>query len=183
MSRYAYDPKGRLVAVTDARGQTTTFTYDAVGQLVQSTNPVGQVKRFQYDFARNLVLTVDAKGQRVKFTYDAAHQLVQKVLKDAAGVVTETVTLAYDPLGTLASAADADSQLTWTYDALGRLTHVHTGATSVQPATTLAYTYDLSGNRLTMTDPQGGVTTYAYDVLNRLVSLASPDGTTTYSYL
>ncbi len=182
VTRYAYDPKGRLVAVTDARGQTTSFAYNAVDQLVQTTNPLGQVKRFQYDLGRNLVLVIDAKGQRLAFGYDAANQLVQKVLTDAAGVVTDVVTLAYDPLGTLASAADADSQLTFTYDALGRLTRVQTGATGAQPASTIGYAYDLSGNRLTMTDPQGGVTTYAYDALNRLTSVTSPDGPTTVAY-
>ncbi len=182
VTRYAYDPKGRLVAVTDARGQTTTFTYDAVGQLVQRTTPLGQVTTFTYDLARNLVLTVDAKGQRLEFTYDVANQLVQKVLKDTAGVVTDTVTFVYDNLGNLGSAADTDSHLTFTSDALGRVTQVQTAATSAQPASTVTYSYDANRNRLTMTDPQGGVITYAYDALNRLTTLTSPDGLTTFGY-
>ncbi len=170
------------MAVTDARGQTTSFAYNGVGQLIRRTNPLGQVTTFTYDLARNLVLTVDAKGQRLEFSYDAANQLVQKVLKDAAGVVTDTVTLAYDPLGSLASAADADSHLTFTTDALGRVTQVQTAATSAQPASTIGYTYDLSGNRVTMMDPRGAVTASAYDALNRLTSVTSPAGTTTVAY-
>ncbi len=92
------------------------------------------------------------------------------------------MTFTYDLLGNLASATDSDSALTFAYDALGRLTQAATGATSSQPATTLAYTYDQAGNRVSMTDPQGAVTNYAYDVLNRLTSLASPQGTTNFTY-
>jgi YD repeat-containing protein len=45
--------------------------------------------------------------------------------------------------------------VTLTYDALGRLTQAQTGATLNQPASTTSYTYDLTGNRLTMTDSEG----------------------------
>ena len=40
------------------------------------------------------------------------------------------------------------------------------------------YTYDLNGNRVSMTDPTG-ITTYSYDVLNRLTSITNPSGQTT----
>ncbi len=39
------------------------------------------------------------------------------------------------------------------------------------------------GNRISMTDPDGGVTTYTYDALNRLISLTDPKGgVTTFTY-
>jgi YD repeat-containing protein len=44
------------------------------------------------------------------------------------------------------------------------------------------YTYDLNGNRITMTDPTG-TTTYVYDALNRLTSITNPSGEiTSYTY-
>ncbi|MFQ5857788.1 MAG: RHS repeat domain-containing protein [Anaerolineae bacterium] len=92
------------------------------------------------------------------------------------------MTFAYDNLGNLTSAADNDSSLAFTYDALSRLTQAQTGATVAQPATSTTYTYDMNGNRLSMTDPQAGVTNYVYDALNRLISLASPQGTSTFAY-
>jgi RHS repeat-associated protein len=39
---------------------------------------------------------------------------------------------------------------------------------------TNSYTHDANSNRLTMTDPQGGMTSYAYDTLNRLSTLTPP---------
>ena len=44
------------------------------------------------------------------------------------------------------------------------------------------YTYDLNGNRVSMIDPTG-LTTYTYDVLNRLTSITNNKAqTTTFSY-
>ncbi|MFQ5857789.1 MAG: RHS repeat-associated core domain-containing protein [Anaerolineae bacterium] len=85
-------------------------------------------------------------------------------------------------MGNLASATDTDSSLTFTYDFVGRLIAADTGATVAQPATSTTYTYDKNGNRLTMTDPQGGITNYVNDALNRLTSLTSPQGTSTFTY-
>jgi YD repeat-containing protein len=39
---------------------------------------------------------------------------------------------------------------------------------------TNAYTYDAASNRAGFTDPENGSTTYSYDTLNRLTSLAPP---------
>src|SRR6202051_4241326 len=39
---------------------------------------------------------------------------------------------------------------------------------------TNAYTYDAASNRTGFTDPESGATTYSYDTLNRLTSLAPP---------
>jgi RHS repeat-associated protein len=181
VTRYVYDEAGNLRTLTDARTQTTTFSYDDRGLLEASTNPLGQSKIYQYDPARRLEHVVDARGQRVEFEYDDAGQLTRKVLKNAIGVVTDTVVYGYDLLGNLTAAADSDSGLQFTYDPLGRLSTAATTAGPAQPATTVAYQYDKAGNRTQMTGPQG-TTTYLYDVVNRLATLTSLEGTFTFGY-
>jgi RHS repeat-associated protein len=175
---YDYDLKGNLTSVTDAENRTTQFTYDSVDEVTKFTNPLGEVRTFSYDLARNLSVIVDAKGQRVEFTYDDADQLTGKVLKDAGSLVTDTVSFSYDALGNLATASDSDSSLTFTYDPIGRLSTAATAGT--QPLTTIGYTYDKNGNRITMTDLQGAITSYVYDELNRLIALTSPEGVFTF---
>jgi len=50
-----YDASGNLVASTDARGTTTTFTYDATDLLVSQLQPISAsdaiVTTFGYDLA------------------------------------------------------------------------------------------------------------------------------------
>jgi len=171
ITRYGYDGNGNLVSVTDAKGQQTTFQYDGVNQLSQTTNPLGQAKTFAYDLARNLVSTTDAKNQNITFAYDALNRLVQKTLPGG-----EVVSFAYDVNGNLTLAQDADSQLTFQYNALNRLTRVDTAATAAQPASRTDYLYDLNGNRTqySATVGTGGhFLTYAYDALNRLTRVSS----------
>lgn len=47
---------------------------------------------------------------------------------------------------------------------------------------TNAYTYDAASNRTGFTDPESGSTTYSYDTLNRLTTLAPPSAFTTGSF-
>jgi RHS repeat-associated protein len=167
ITRYGYDGNGNLVSVTDAKGQQTAFTYDQVNQLSQTTNPLGQFKTFSYDLARNLVSTTDAKNQTITFTYDAVNQLINKNLPTG-----EVVSFAYDVMGNLTLAQDVDSQLTFQYDARGRLTRVETAATAAQPASQSDYLYDANGNltqlSATAIGRGGQFLTYTYDALNRL---------------
>jgi RHS repeat-associated protein len=182
ITQYTYDPNGNLTSVSDANGQTTTFTYDEVNQLIQTTNPLGQAKTFAYDLARNLVSTTDAKGQTISFTYDAANQLVQKTLPTG-----EAVDFDYDLVGNLTLAQDADSDLSFQYDGLGRVTRADTAASIAQPASTLTHFYDKNGNRMNTNFTSAGVgisLLYIHDALNRLTNLTSGGafGVVTFTY-
>jgi YD repeat-containing protein len=114
--------------------------YNAVDPMTKVTDPLGQARTFAYDLAGNLRFANDAKGQQVESIYD--------------------------DLGNLETATDSDSSLTITPDPLGGVSAVVTGG--VLPSTAVGYTSDKNGNRKTMTDPQGFVTVYEYDELNRL---------------
>jgi RHS repeat-associated protein len=179
-TKYTYDLKGHLRFLTDARAKTTEFQYNGRGLVDKTTNALGQSRIFTYDFAGNLRFANDAKGQKVEFVYDDVDQLITKILRNASNAVTDTVSFGYDDLGSLETASDSDSSLTFTPDPLGRIDSVE--ASGPLPATTVSYTYDKNGNRTTMTDPQGFETVYDYDALNRLITLTSHQGVFTFGY-
>ena len=151
-------------------GETWTYTYDAFGREVKVT---------QVDF-------VDSTERVTASVYNAQGRLTQ--VSSPEGVVT----YAYDALGhkTRTSVFSAaahptvdfpESTTRYTYDALGRL---QTVVEDLDPLSTLdvplstSYAYDLVGN-LDRTDlPNGVITDYEYDDLNRLDVMThyAPDG-------
>jgi RHS repeat-associated protein len=177
-TRYAYDAKGNLIGLTDARSKTTQFEYSTRDLVAKITNPLLQSRTFTYDLAGNLRFVNDPKGQQIELVYDDAHQLTARILKNASHVVTDTVTFTHGSLGTLTTATDGDSSLTFTPDPLGRVTSIVSGGTL--PTTAVSYTYDKNGNRKSMTDPQGSITTYDYDEVNQLTTLTSHVGALTF---
>jgi RHS repeat-associated protein len=70
----AYDPLGRLTAVTDAAGKTNRYTYDIGGRRVSSTDADAGASTSTYDAVGNLLSTTDALGDKVTTTYDALNR-------------------------------------------------------------------------------------------------------------
>ena len=167
-----YDTAGNLTAITLPNGARTTFEYDSLNRRTRVTNSLDQSMTFTYDRRSNVASRTDASGQQIQYAYDTLDRLVLKTKPE------ETVTYTYDRFGNLLTVEDDDSSLTFVYDALHHITEARTGVTAGQPATTIRFSYDTSGNRKTMTDPMGGVTNYAYDALLRLTSLTDPSGQT-----
>jgi RHS repeat-associated protein len=63
----------------------------------------------------------------------------------------------------------------FTYDKLDRLTKTVTNYAFLTTKTfTMSYGYDAASNRNSLSDPEGGAFSYAYDTLNRLTSLTPP---------
>jgi YD repeat-containing protein len=79
----------------------------------------------------------------------------------------------YDLAGNRTKQTDAAGKITyWQYDVDNRVTAEirKVGDTNPVPDAddaVTSYTYDEAGNMLTVTDPNGHTTTYAYDLLNR----------------
>ena len=176
---FVYDNQtGNLVSHTDFNGQTTTFNYDPNNSRLLSINYAdGQVESFTYDVLGNRISQTFSDGTST-YSYDNRHRLVKEIKHNNAileygydNVGNRTLFKFTPPNGTVA-------QVLYQYDALSRLQKViaNNGETT--------YSYDPVGNRQQVTYPNGTHTQYAYDSLNRLLSLESrqPDNSLLASY-
>ena len=170
---FTYDAAGNLKDVTDGNGSLTRFSYDTRERVDGRTDPLLNPESFAYDGQGNLRFATDRKGQVIEFQYDAANRLSFKIMQP--GTADEFArSIGYDAVNNVTSVVDPDSSLTMTYDDGSRLLSAATTGAPFQPAVTVAYTYDLNGNRLTMDDGVLGITDYVPDLLNRLTSITAP---------
>jgi RHS repeat-associated protein len=176
---FVYDNQtGNLVSHTDFNGQTTTFSYDPNNDRLLSINYAdGRVESFTYNVLGNRISQTFPDGTNT-YTYSNRHRLVKEVKHNNA-----ILEYGYDNIGNRTSLSftppnGATTQVQYQYDALSRLQKViaNNGETT--------YSYDPVGNRQQVTYPNGTHTHYAYDLLNRLLSLDArkPDDSLLASY-
>jgi RHS repeat-associated protein len=135
-------------SMTDAAGETTTFTYNSAGQILTVTNPLSETTTYAYD--------------------------TDGYLTTLTGPVTgATTTYAYDDYGRVESVTDSDSyQIVTEYDALDRPIEI------TYPDTTHEdITYDKL-DAVTRRDREGKITRTFYDALRRVVAVRDPLGRT-----
>ncbi|MFZ5697810.1 MAG: putative Ig domain-containing protein, partial [Pseudomonadota bacterium] len=161
-----YDAAGNVATQTDYNGATTTFTYDANGRTTRIDYADGTVESFTYDANGNRLSATNAQGT-TSYQYDARHRLVREDRPDGSAL-----TYAYDAAGNrtrvTASGHGKSATTRYTYDARNRLATV----TDEQGGVT-THTYDAAGNLDTLTFPNGLVTTYTHDELNRPLSVST----------
>jgi RHS repeat-associated protein len=162
---YVYETTtSRLKRQTDPRGQHTDYIYFADNQPQQTSYPNAVIATptvtFTYDTTYGRVSTmVDGTGTTTT-TYHAPGNFGAGQVASIDGPLTnDTIAYAYDQLGrvTTRSINGSANEVTWTFDALGRVT----AETNVLG--TFAYGYDGHTNRVaSVTYPNNQTSTYAY---------------------
>ncbi|MCB9298298.1 MAG: RHS repeat protein [Lewinellaceae bacterium] len=172
-TRYGYDAADNLTSITDANEHRTAFQYDTRNLLTEERDPLGNITSYSYDGNGNLISKTDANGDVTAYAYDALNRLVRKSYRG------NTDHYEYDENGNLISCSNDHVSYSFTYDGLNRLV-----AKSFDNwGKYIFYEYDNAGNRITMTDPDGGLFRYEYDANNRLTRITNPDGAvTTFTY-
>jgi RHS repeat-associated protein len=156
-------------ALTDAKGQATSFSYDVLGRVTGVTNSVGQSMTATYDSMSRLESVTTRKNQSINLAYDTLDRLTQVTLPEGS------ITATYDAVGNVLSAGSYNgSGIGLTYDKIDRVKQVVQTLPNGFSAT-IGYTYDANGNRTGMSTPWGNFS-YAYDALNRLTSITNPQG-------
>ncbi|MCI8774048.1 MAG: hypothetical protein HFI50_09005, partial [Lachnospiraceae bacterium] len=168
-----YNEIGRISLAMDCLGNEYRFAYDEKGNLITETDPLGYSISRTYDAFGNRTSQTDKNGGVTRYSFDAANQLIQ--VRDAAD---GTVSYTYDCMGQVTVVTDQLSrQRTYAYDQAGRV------LSETDPlGHSVNYTYDEAGNLLTKTDEDGNIVSYAYDAENRLQSIQTDAGTTTFVY-
>ncbi|WP_395746281.1 RHS repeat-associated core domain-containing protein [Prosthecobacter sp.] len=179
-----YDAAGRPTRVRDALGRVTLTVYDVFGQIQQVTHPDSTIVSTDYTHHGKPWKVVDELGHITKTEFDEAGRAV-KSIAPAIGGVSATTSTAYDAASNVIRVTDPLGHVTESqYDERNRVVATYAppvwdaeAGAFVRPAT--QSTYDALGQVLTVTDPQGHVTTKLYDRAGRNWQVIAPavDGT------
>lgn len=189
-TRYAYDAKGNLVAVTEPGGQRTEIAYDLLGRRLRTRAPASGTTIFIVDPSGNLVEKRDARNERVTYTYDDLGRLLQVTFPatgQRAAAYTYHDTNGPPPpeagpftRGRLVSVTHQGGTETYAYDPLGRVTHkTVTPADAGTGPLPFDFTYRADGQRDTITYPPPApgasrrVVRYEYDSRGLLLRIPS----------
>ena len=168
---FAYDSLGRRTKLTLPNGTHTTYSYDTnsrLTELVHKNSNGSVIDSFAYthDNIGNR-LTKTELNKKTTYTYDPLYRLTQALPTKLKGKYKEQENKAeifsYDPVG---NRLTSDHNRTYTYNAGNQLV-IENG---------ISYTYDKNGNLISKTSSEG-TTTHVYDFENRLIKVATPNGT------
>ena len=174
-----YDCLGRLLRkVTESVGGKKVYVdqvYNKKGELVKSSEPYftdGQQywSSNEYDDVSRIITQTNPDGNSYKFQYAG----LTTVATDPLG---HTDTKTNDLNGMLASSMDnAGTSITYKYNADGKCIETKGSRTTIR------YTYDIAGNRISMDDPDLGSSQDTYNAFGELVSHHDGHGETQYKY-
>lgn len=181
ITKLAYDAEDDVTSVTDPRSIVDSYTYNGFGDVAtEQIADVGIATAYRtYDSGGNLATYTDQRGAVTTYTYDKANRVTSAAFKKGT-VTDQTITYTYDSgtygKGRLAGASDANHSMSWSYDALGRVTSK--GQTVAGITKTVGYLYT-NGDLTTLTTPSGQTVTYAYS--NHQITSISVNSTTLLS--
>ncbi|NHZ44526.1 RHS repeat protein [Massilia sp. CCM 8693] len=163
---YRYDTVRRMAELINENGDVHRFVYDALDSLIEETGFDARLTRYRYDNSGSLVAKEElGSGARTEYTRidttfarDSAGQLIDKIVSRVTGPASAEqlrVRFAYDDLGRMTQAINADAIVSLEYDALGQLVAERTE--SGGETTLLRHAYDELGNRIQTVLPDGRV--------------------------
>lgn len=193
-----YDAKGQMLSIIDPLNHSTSFTYDGYGNITDTTNQLNYQRHFTFDINNRLVKYTDKEGH--DYIYEYNNRGLQSAILDPLNRVLAAKT--YDAFGRIMQVTDSNGTVTSVdYDAdpvsnvpYGKPSFINYPTLSVK----LSYnkrgrpikfvknynnkssieelSYDSRGNLKELTDGELSTKRYAYDALNRILSIEKNDG-------
>ncbi|QNA84063.1 RHS repeat-associated core domain-containing protein [Sphingomonas sp. So64.6b] len=166
-----YTDNGRVMTLTDAEANKTTYEYDSYDRLLKTRYPVitagsgtsstTDYEQLGYNKNGNVTSRQLRDGTSIAFTYDALGRVTNKDLPASEA----DITYSYDLLGRLTGSGSTAQTLAFSYDALGR------NLTQSGPVGTVSSQYDLAGRRTRLTWPDTFYANYDYDVTGNVTAV------------
>lgn len=190
-----YDEQGNLISESNPLGQTATYTYDDNGRCTsfinfsekvktdqtydkngrltkveeKGTDEITHVTTYAYDLYGLLIQKTDSFGNTTHYSYDPFSCKISQT--DSPPITSQGKTLSvqtlstYDDFGRAITKTDACGNLTsYQYNVYGHPTEI-IYADGFQES----FRYNKSGKLAKHTNQSGLITTYVYDVLNRVI--------------
>ena len=176
-----YDELNNLTSITDALGNTTTYSYE--GKLLTSeTDAEGKTTTYTYTTEGWLASKTDYYNNTTTYNYDSHGQRTS--VTDYNG---ETMAYTYDELGRLTDTTDEQGRVAHNeYNNAGQLLQTIRNYDANRPQNdenvyniTTTYEYDIHGNQIKVTDTLGNITNYEYDDADRLIRTTNAAGNIT----
>jgi RHS repeat-associated protein len=179
VTQFDYDDAGNMTSLTDARNNSYSFTYDLDSRRTSMIYPDSSHEDYTYDAVGNLATYTTRAGQVRTYTYDNRNRETLADWSDS----TPDVSKAYDAAGRLTNMTSSVSTLTYAYDAANQLLS-ETQAVVGQASLPVQYTYDLDGQHLSMTYPDGTIVTNSYTARGQLAAIQNghPNPLVQYTY-
>jgi RHS repeat-associated protein len=190
----SYNGNGVTSSRTDYNGIVTSFTYSTDGRLLELTrkeangNALMRTITTTWHPTYRIPASIVEPNRRRDYTFDASGNILTDKVTETATSTFRTWTYTYDSYGRVLTAdgprTDVSDITTYAYHLCttgaqcGQLYTVTNAAGQV----TTYNTYNGHGQPLTITDPNGVVTTLAYDSRQRLTSRTVGSETTTFTY-
>jgi RHS repeat-associated protein len=181
-AKLTYNSDGTIDTASDGRdsaGFDTTWDYNYTNGNLTTIDPPGTAignTTITYDGLSRIATITDGKGQEREFVYDKLDRVTSVTLKNSAGAVLATETASYDYDGNMTTRVDVEGTTKTTtseFDALNRLKKE-----TLPGAKTNEYTYDATGNVLSVKTNATDTVSYSYDDVNLVSKLSEPPDTT-----
>jgi RHS repeat-associated protein len=188
----SYDANGFPLSRVDRNGNTTDYQFNSRGLEASRTEAFGTAKARTITTTWNpnfrVPATITEPNRTIGFTYDSAGNALTKTITDTATSSARTWTYTYNSFGQVLTIdgprTDATDLTTYTYYSCGtgfQCGQINTITNAASQVLTFN-TYSAHGLPLTMTDPNGVITTLSYDARQRLVSRQMGSESTAYEY-
>lgn len=174
---FAYDSANHLTSVTAQAGNNYLFSVSG-DTLTSVTLPDGGAWRYTYDANGFMTAKTDPLGNATSYSYDEQHRVVSST--DPEGKI-RSISYPQDGAVVRSTTFTEKDGGVWGYSydtEKGYLLFKHDPQGGIT-----SYTYDMAGNRLSTTEPDGSTTTYTYDATGNMTSITDALGqTTSYTY-
>lgn len=173
----AYDTANKLITQTDTNGRVVKITYDSKARILQQTDPAGKSNIYTYGIEAVPLTQKDKNGNTTTFVYDSRGNVTSVTFPD-----NSNITYTFDSNNRITKVIDGRygipaKETNYTYDSSGNQTQKDEAGSLTK------YTYEATGEPLTLTDPLNHVTTWTRDTLgNILTEKDSYNSTTTFTY-